>query len=61
MAIANRELTFTQALLEAIRQEMRRDPTIIMIGEDVAGGAGREKPEPEGWFAARGRGLIAEF
>jgi pyruvate/2-oxoglutarate/acetoin dehydrogenase E1 component len=58
---APRELTFTQALLEAVRQEMRRDSTIIMIGEDVAGGAGRTKPEPEGWFAARGRGLIAEF
>ncbi len=61
MVTTSRELTFTQAILEAIRLEMRRDPTIIMLGEDVAGGAGREKPEPEGWFAARGRGLIAEF
>ncbi|HEY3081865.1 MAG TPA: transketolase C-terminal domain-containing protein [Chloroflexota bacterium] len=61
MVTAARELTFTQALLEAIVLEMRRDPTIIMIGEDVAGGAGRTKSEPEGWFAARGRGLIAEF
>jgi acetoin:2,6-dichlorophenolindophenol oxidoreductase subunit beta len=61
ISAAPRELTFTQALLEAIRLEMRRDPTIIVIGEDVAGGAGREKAEPEGWFAARGRGLIAEF
>ena len=61
MVTAARELTFTQAILEAIVLEMRRDPTIIMIGEDVAGGAGRTKPEPEGWFAARGRGLIAEF
>lgn len=61
MVTATRDLTFTQAILEAIQLEMRRDPTIIMIGEDVAGGAGREKPEPEGWFAARGRGLVAEF
>ena len=31
-----------QALNEALRQEMRRDPTIVVIGEDVAGGAGSE-------------------
>ena len=31
-----------QALNEALAQEMRRDPTIIVIGEDVAGGAGSE-------------------
>src|SRR3982751_5080461 len=31
-----------QALNEALRQEMRRDPRIIIIGEDVAGGAGSE-------------------
>ena len=31
-----------QALNEALRQEMTRDPTIIVIGEDVAGGAGSE-------------------
>jgi pyruvate dehydrogenase E1 component beta subunit len=62
MATAVRELTFTQAILEAIRTEMRRDSTIIIIGEDVSGGAGREnKPEPDGWFAARGRGLLTEF
>ena len=38
---AVRELSFGQAINEAIRQEMRRDPTIIVMGEDVAGGAGR--------------------
>src|SRR5438105_2950488 len=62
MTVAVRELTFTQAVLEAMRLEMRRDPTIVLIGEDVSGGAGRTKPEqPDGWFAARGRGLITEF
>ena len=58
----DRRLTQTHAIIEAIRLEMRRDPSVVLIGEDVAGGAGRlGKPEPEGWFAARGRGLIAEF
>ena len=28
-----------QALNEALRQEMRRDLTVIVIGEDAAGGA----------------------
>jgi len=36
-----RELTFSQAINEAIRQEMRRDPTVIIMGEDIAGAAGR--------------------
>ncbi len=31
-----RELTFGQAINEALREEMRRDPTIFVIGEDVA-------------------------
>ena len=29
-----------QALNEALAQEMRRDPRVVVIGEDVAGGAG---------------------
>jgi acetoin:2,6-dichlorophenolindophenol oxidoreductase subunit beta len=31
-----RELTFGQAINEAISEEMRRDPTVFVIGEDVA-------------------------
>lgn len=36
-----RELTMAEALREAILQEMRRDPTIIILGEDIGafGGA----------------------
>lgn len=30
-----RELTFAEALNEALRQEMERDPTVIVMGEDV--------------------------
>ena len=31
-----RQLTFGQAVREALAEEMRRDPTIFIIGEDVA-------------------------
>src|ERR671925_727654 len=31
-----REITFAQAINEALAEEMRRDPTVFVIGEDVA-------------------------
>lgn len=31
-----REITFGQAIREALAEEMRRDPTVFIIGEDVA-------------------------
>jgi pyruvate dehydrogenase E1 component beta subunit len=31
-----REITFAQAVNEALAEEMRRDPTVFIIGEDVA-------------------------
>src|SRR5690348_12660192 len=36
VAQGTRELTLGQAVSEAFREEMRRDPTIFLIGEDVA-------------------------
>src|SRR6187549_1135707 len=33
---ATREITFGQAINEALAEEMRRDPTVFVIGEDVA-------------------------
>ena len=33
---AAREITFAQAINEALAEEMRRDPTVFIIGEDVA-------------------------
>lgn len=33
--MGTRELTFAEALNEALRQEMERDPTVIVMGEDV--------------------------
>jgi acetoin:2,6-dichlorophenolindophenol oxidoreductase subunit beta len=36
VAAGTRELTLGQAVNEAFREEMRRDPTVFVIGEDVA-------------------------
>src|SRR5208283_3390228 len=36
MSIPDRELTFAQAVREALAEEMRRDPTVCIFGEDVA-------------------------
>jgi pyruvate dehydrogenase E1 component beta subunit len=42
MAVAaGRTVSMTDALGEAMRQAMEADPTVIVMGEDVAGGAGR--------------------
>src|SRR3954463_12960342 len=50
-----------QALNEALRQEMRRDPTIIVIGEDVAGGAASEgQRDAYGGVLGVTKGLIGE-
>ena len=63
-AQATRQLTFAQAVNEAIRQEMRRDPTVIVMGEDIAGAAGKAE---QGFVDAWGgpmrltKGLIQEF
>ena len=37
-----REIQYREAMNEALRQEMERDETVIIMGEDIAGGAGRE-------------------
>jgi pyruvate/2-oxoglutarate/acetoin dehydrogenase E1 component len=36
LATALRELTFGDAIKEAIAEEMRRDPKVVLMGEDVA-------------------------
>src|SRR5437764_12425443 len=36
VAAGTRELTLSQAVNEAFREELRRDPTVFVIGEDVA-------------------------
>jgi pyruvate dehydrogenase E1 component beta subunit len=34
--MADRELTFSEAIREALAEEMRRDPRVFIVGEDVA-------------------------
>lgn len=37
-----RQISFIQAINEALRQELERDPNVIVMGEDIAGGGERE-------------------
>ena len=41
MADKVRKASYIQAVNEVLRQEMERDPSVIVMGEDVAGGGGR--------------------
>lgn len=54
--------SFRAALNEAMRQEMERDPTVIVMGEDIAGGMGA-KGEQDAWGDVLGasKGLLGEF
>jgi acetoin:2,6-dichlorophenolindophenol oxidoreductase subunit beta len=36
VATGVRELTYAEAIREALAEEMRRDPTVVLMGEDVA-------------------------
>jgi pyruvate/2-oxoglutarate/acetoin dehydrogenase E1 component len=62
--MAERQLNFNQALNEAMRQEMRRDPKVILMGEDIAGGANVEHLQgDDAWGGVLGvtKGLVKEF
>jgi pyruvate dehydrogenase E1 component beta subunit len=54
--------SFRQALNEALRLEMRRDDSVIVIGEDITGGKGATG-EQDAWGGAFGvtKGLLHEF
>ncbi len=62
--MTTRDLAFSEAINEAIRLEMRRDPRVIVMGVDVAGSAGRQK---QGFIDTYNspltttKGLIQEF
>src|SRR5579875_1802317 len=63
MAVALRQLTYAQAINEALRQEMRRAPRVILTGADVAGGAtvtGFEEDDAWGGVLGVTKGLVQE-
>ncbi|CRN06693.1 alpha-ketoacid dehydrogenase subunit beta [Pseudomonas fulva] len=57
-----RKISYQQAINEALAQEMRRDDTVFIIGEDVAGGAGAPG-EDDAWGGVLGvtKGLYHQF
>ena len=59
-----REIQFREAVNECLRQERERDDTVIIMGEEIAGGAGREDQGIEDAWGGPFRttvGLIQQF
>lgn len=61
-----RKLSIKDAINEALRQEMEADERVLLFGEDIAGGAGRDDVYPEAadaWGGPFGvtKGLLAQF
>jgi pyruvate dehydrogenase E1 component beta subunit len=54
--------SYKEAINEAIAQEMKKDENVILIGEDVAGGAGTNG-EQDAWGGVMGvtKGLLGQF
>jgi len=57
-----RKITYQQAINEALDQEMARDPRVIIMGEDNAGGAGAPGEE-DAWGGVLGvtKGLFHKY
>ena len=57
-----RKISFQEAVGEALAQEMERDESVIVMGEDVAGGCGADG-EMDAWGGVLGvtKGLWARF
>src|SRR5215216_3867171 len=59
-----RQLTYKDAINEALRVAMREDPTVVLMGEDVAGGANVDHLiDEDAWGGPMGvtKGLMKEF
>jgi pyruvate dehydrogenase E1 component beta subunit len=59
-----RQITYGEAINEALRIAMREDPTVILMGEDVAGGAEVDHLiNEDAWGGPMGvtKGLVQEF
>ena len=57
-----RKITYMQAINEALDQEMERDETVVVFGEDNAGGAG-SPGEDDAWGGVMGvtKGLYGKY
>lgn len=57
-----RKISMRQALNEALDQEMARDPTVFVMGEDIVGGMGGDG-EKDAWGGVLGvtKGLYAKY
>ncbi len=57
-----RNISYQQAINEALDQEMARDETVVIMGEDVAGGAG-SPGEDDAWGGVLGvtKGLYGKY
>ena len=61
---ATRTMTYQQAIHEALQIAMREDPTVILLGEDIAGGAMVDHlVNDDAWGGPMGvtKGLVQEF
>ncbi|MFS0645611.1 alpha-ketoacid dehydrogenase subunit beta [Siminovitchia sp. 179-K 8D1 HS] len=59
-----RNISYADALNEAMKMAMRRDETVVLMGEDVAGGAEVDHLQDEdAWGGVMGvtKGLVTEF
>lgn len=57
-----RSVSYIQAINESLRQELERDPNVIVMGEDIAGGGEREDFE-DAWGGPMRltKGLVGDF
>ena len=54
--------SYRQAINEALAQEMRRDPTVVFMGEDNVGGMGAAgEDDPWGGVLGVTKNLVQEF
>ena len=61
-AEATRQLSYIQAINEALRQQMELDENVIVMGEDIAGGGERpDKQDAWGGPMRLTKGLIGQF
>ena len=59
-----RTISYREAINEALRQEMRRDPSVVIMGEDVTGAPQsdlQEHLDPWGGVLGVTKGLVHEF